>query len=145
VQQRNELDEALLGLGRALTRYRKDAGGTAVRFISLTECLMWIRALDENIGSLLPSVPPSLVGLRLARNRSVHQLAAVTDTIGRRLPMPLPSPLRGQIVWLPLSQIPSGNKAPAQERAYETELAGKPVERTIQDALILFASVLKVP
>lgn len=83
-------------------------------------------------------------GVRYARNRALHQFAAVVEiTDGAALPMVFEAPL-WEFSWRPAARLPPptpGRDNAVQRAIYEDKLAGVPVRFTLDALQVWFASV----
>src|SRR5579875_3623481 len=109
------------------------------------EAMMWVVAMDDHLRA-----DPAYVsrrdgdvggrivrGLRWARNAAVHQLVSVhvTPPQGMTFPMTFPLTFERAATWRPRTEI-SGvhRRQPDNEAAYDSAIAGQPVQQTLRDA-----------
>lgn len=152
------LHTALRGFHEAKLRYeeRSESQDELEVFIPLAEALWWARSVDEGFEKIDGSAykggrdadPQGRVmqGLRLARNRSGHQ-RALTIVRQEGLTYPLTYPMRYfDIVWRPLAEIPSGDRADLRgESHYTRYLESRSAGGTLDSAAGWFAHASNRP
>lgn len=113
-------------------------------FVGYVETVVWACALDELLERMEPGTYAErrdadpggrvLRGLRWARNQGVHQLALHENAKGIRFPMTFPVRFDFNPVWRDRSVSPNARRGIDNERAYDAEVAGKPVAYTLTAA-----------
>ena len=141
-RQRGErgLEQAVERLEAADARADEDGA-----LIALVEAVAWVTALDEWLLANLPSYTqpcrdsdPSgevVHAMRWARNRGLHQLAALHDVaLGFRWPLSWPAKSR-HLVWRDRSKVTPGRSDPTGESLYDQRLVGETVGSTLSSAM----------
>lgn len=114
-------------------------------FVGYVETVVWACALDDLLRKMEPGsyaerrdADPGgrvLRGLRWARNQGVHQLIALhRNADGATFPMTFPVRFDFNPIWHQRTIAPKARPDERSERAYDAEVAGKPVAWTLTAA-----------
>lgn len=153
---RFRLSAALAGFEEAQIRFRdavRERAQAQKLFVPLCEALWWTVSADDGFTELSDgtqnyyATPTAyqnardadpngkiMLGLIYARNRCGHQRAIATTVTLPTPGSPIPMVLGPVFIWLPSSQLPPPDPAhpnTALRQAYDTQLAGRPVEASI--------------